>query len=95
MKLVWSTQARRDLRELLAYIAQDSTEIAEIVNSRILDSAKRLIDMPNAGRIGRIDGTRERVVQRTPYLLLYKVDSDQLRILRVLRGARNWPGSLT
>jgi len=39
MKLVWGRRARRDLRELIAYIAEDSIQAAELVASRILKSA--------------------------------------------------------
>ncbi len=91
MKLVWSQRARGDLRELIAYIAKDSVEIAEQVNLRILDSAQGLLQMPQAGRVGRVPGIRERVVQRTPYALIYQPLPDQILIARVLRGARKWP----
>ena len=95
MKLIWSQRARRDLRELIAYIAEDSPQNAELVNARISKSVELLCDMPYAGRTGRLPGTHERVVGRTPYILVYRIDSDQLYILRVLRGARKWPGSFS
>jgi hypothetical protein len=40
---------------------------------------------------GRIDGTRELVIPRTPYVAAYLVDADTVRILRVLHGAQMWP----
>jgi len=76
---------------LIAFIADDSPRNADLVNSRILRSVELLAEMPHVGRPGRIPGTRERIVGKTPYILVYRIDADEIRILRVLRGARKWP----
>lgn len=91
MKLVWGGRARRDLHELIAYIAEDSIQAAELMASRIFKSAEMLMQVPGAGRSGRVGGTRELVVLRTPYLLVYRVESSTVHILRVYHGARRWP----
>ena len=90
-KPVWASRARQDLREIILYIAEDSPQTAAIVNERILNAVDLLAKMPESGRPGRVPGTRERVVGRTPFILIYIVESAQVRILRVLRGARKWP----
>lgn len=46
---------------------------------------------PESGRLGRVEGTRELVVDRTPYIAAYRIAGDTVRILRVLHGAREWP----
>jgi toxin ParE1/3/4 len=94
MRVTWGRRARRDLNELIAYIAEDSLQTAELVAARILKAAELLTAMPRSGRTGRVPGTRERVVSKTPYILAYKIDSSQVRILRVFHGARKWPASL-
>jgi toxin ParE1/3/4 len=91
MKLSWTPRARRDLRELIAFIAEDSLQAAEMVAERILKAAESLPQFPRSGRIGRVKGTRERVIGRTPYLLVYRVVSGRVRILRVYHSARKWP----
>jgi toxin ParE1/3/4 len=91
MRVVWSRRAKQDLRELVAYIAEDSVQAAETVAGRILKAAELLSDMPRSGRIGRVPGTRERVVGRTPYILAYRIVSGRIRILRVYHGSRKWP----
>jgi toxin ParE1/3/4 len=91
MKLVWAHHAKRDLRELVAYIAEDSVQGAELVAERILKAASLLPKMPRSGRPGRVPETRERVVGRTPYILAYRIVSGRIRILRVYHGARKWP----
>jgi plasmid stabilization system protein ParE len=91
MKLTWGRRARLDLNELIAYIAEDSPQTAELVADRILTTAELLTQMPRSGRIGRVAGTRERVVGRTPYILAYRIKPGRIQILRVYRGARKWP----
>jgi toxin ParE1/3/4 len=48
---------------------------------------------PVIGRRGRIQGTRERVIARTPYVAVYAIDreADIIEIIRVLHGAQQWP----
>jgi plasmid stabilization system protein ParE len=46
------------------------------------------------GRPGRIEGTRELVISRTPYIAAYRIGGDTVRILRVLHGAQQWPGEM-
>lgn len=91
MRLVWSRTALRDLDELAAYIADQSEQSAAFVESRIHQEAQLLSGFPHAGRRGRVAGTRERVVVRTPFVLAYQIGPNTVRIVRVLRGARRWP----
>jgi addiction module toxin, RelE/StbE family len=55
---------------------------------------QQLIRHPESGRIGRVDGTRELVIDRTPYIAAYRIAGDTVRILRVLHGAQQWPNAL-
>lgn len=91
MRLTWSKGAARDLEELAAYIARDNEQAAQLVENRIHEAAKFLLRIPDAGRPGRVTGTRELVVLRTPYILVYRHRSGQVHILRVYHGARRWP----
>jgi addiction module RelE/StbE family toxin len=50
---------------------------------------------PEIGRPGRIDGTRELIIQRTPYIAAYRIAGKTIRILRVLHGAQMWPQELS
>lgn len=81
----------RDLAEIAGYIAQDSEQIEWLVEMRIHEAASLLVTIPAMGRPGRVDGTRELVVPRTPYILVYRIQAGTIRVIRVLRGARRWP----
>lgn len=91
MKVTWGRRARRDLHELIAYIAEDSVRTAELVSDRIWKAVAQLAGAPRSGRSGRVAGTRQLVVPRTPYILVYRIRSRGVFILRVYRGARRWP----
>jgi addiction module RelE/StbE family toxin len=91
MRLVWTKTAMRDLDELADYLGMDSERAAYAIAERIRGEAGLLSRFPRSGRIGRVPGTRERVVGRTPYILVYQIVSGRVRILRVYHGSREWP----
>ena len=68
--------ALADRNEIFDYIEIDNPDAAEAVDERIEAAAERLIDYPNSGRPGRIEGTRELVVRGAPYILPYRVDGE-------------------
>jgi len=90
-KLVWGPLALADRDEIFSHIEADSPRAAAEVDQRIAFAARRLIQFPESGRPGRIVGTRELIVSRTPYIAVYSATADKVRILRVLHGARMWP----
>jgi len=69
---------------------QDRDEIYDHIDELFAEKAKRLVDHPGLGRVGRVPGTRELVAHQN-YVLVYDVVDDQVRILRVLHAARQWP----
>ena len=52
---------------------------------------ERLKGTPEIGRVGRVTGTRELGLSRTPYVIAYRIESETVLILRVLHGAQRWP----
>lgn len=89
MRLRWSGAALTDLIALRLYIAEHNPRAAQRVALRIRDAADRLIAHPHVGRPGRVTGTRELIVR--PYITAYRVDQEEIEILRVLHHARDWP----
>jgi len=79
-----------DKDSLIDYIAQDNLRAAIGVGDEIERQVNLLADHPKLGRIGRVRGTRELVISGTPYITAYKISGDNIYILRVLHGARNW-----
>ena len=86
--------AQQDRDRLVNYLESESPQAALFVDERIRDQIRRLEEFPESGRRGRVPGTRELVIQHTPYLAAYRVDGNAVIILRLLHGAQNWPKSL-
>ena len=95
MKIAWSPEAIEDLASLRAYIAEDNPAAARQVVLDIIQNVEQLLpDNPNIGRAGRVPGTREFVIPRTPYIVPYRFQRNTIQILRVYHGARRWPDRL-
>ena len=91
MEIVWRELALDSLERARAYIAQDNPAAAEHVYERILRAVRNLADMPNMGRPGRVEDTRELVVPDTPYVVAYTVFNNQVMIIAVQHSAQRWP----
>jgi toxin ParE1/3/4 len=92
MHLEWSVFALADREAIFDYIEADSPQAA--VDIRIQTGVEGLARFVEMGRSGRIDGTRELVISRTPYIAAYRIVGDMVRILRVLHGAQQWPDEM-
>jgi toxin ParE1/3/4 len=66
VKVEWSERAEADRNRIYDFIDAESPQGAIAVDGRIARSIAALARFPGMGRPGRIAGTRERVIQRTP-----------------------------
>jgi toxin ParE1/3/4 len=74
MTPAWSPEAIDDLAALRAYIEQDDPAAARRVALHIVESIETLLsNNPEMGRPGRVPGTRELVIPRTPFIVPYRV----------------------
>ncbi|RAR60669.1 addiction module RelE/StbE family toxin [Paraburkholderia unamae] len=94
MKVRWSPLALADREAIFNFAVTDSPRRAIVWDERISASVRRLRLFPNLGRVGRTSGTRELVIESTPFVLAYRYEGDALTILRVLHSARRWPGNI-
>jgi len=91
MRIVWFRAAVLDLASAKEHIAQDGPLAAQQVVSRIREATVLLSKQPGIGRPGRVPNTKEMVVDRTPFILPYRVRDNRIEILRVLHTSRRWP----
>ena len=95
--VIWSPDARADLREIEAYMALRSPLNAQRVIKKIRDTADKQRDFPYAARMipeFRDADRRETFVYQ--YRLMFRVEPDCIYVLRVVHGRRllkNVPGS--
>ena len=94
MTILWSPEAIDDLTSLRAYIAEDNPAAARGVALNIIHNIEQLLpNNPRMGRPGRVAGTRELVIPKTPFVIPYRLQRNVIQILRVYHGARRWPES--
>ncbi|MGZ8946474.1 MAG: type II toxin-antitoxin system RelE/ParE family toxin [Methylococcaceae bacterium] len=91
MSLQWTVSASTDLKAAINFIAQDSLSAALRQLDEIEEQTDRLAEYPMLGRAGRVKGTRELVVNRTPFIVVYRIKGEMIQILRVLHGAQQSP----
>ncbi|MGK9169229.1 type II toxin-antitoxin system RelE/ParE family toxin [Inquilinus limosus] len=94
MKLRWRPAAEADRLAIYNHIEAVNPRAAELVDERILARVLTLLQLPNSGRPGRAEGTHELTINRTPYFLIYRVEGDTVRILRILHTRREWSADL-
>lgn len=90
--LVYFALSDRD--PIFTHTEAENPSAAILVDERIVAAVRRLVDFPASGRAGRIAGTRELVINGTPYVAAYAITETVVRILRVLHGAQEWPDTL-
>ena len=92
MTPIWSPEAIEDLAALRAYIEQDDRAAAQRVALHIIRNVETLLSSnPEMERPGRVPGTRELVIPKTPFIVPYRLVGTTIQILRVYHGRRRWP----
>ena len=91
MHLRWTTPATQDLSNIIRRVQQDNPEAAAKVAAILFDGYGTLGQFPRRGRKGRIEGTRELVFPGLPYIVVYRIQDQDLEILRIYHGAQDWP----
>jgi plasmid stabilization system protein ParE len=87
-----SPEATDDLQEIWVYIANDNPIAADKLEHDIYAACELLAKNPRLGH-GRSDLTDEPVLfwpVRGQYMVIYLPDTEPLKIVRILQGARNF-----
>ena len=90
LPVVWLDEARRDLAEITAYIAQHSPAAARRLNRLIVEQTDILSEHPTLFHAGRVLGTRE-LVAHPNYVIVYRVTLATVEILNVLHARQQYP----
>lgn len=96
MKVVWTQRARRNLRAIHDYIADDSPKSATSMVDRITSKSEGLARFPLSGH--QVPEFEEdpgdfvlRQVLEGNYRIIYRILPDRLEVLAVIHGARQLP----
>jgi len=93
VKVRWTMPAADQLRNIFDFISADNPAAAIRTVRRIRLAIQNAARMPNSGRIGRVDGTREITVFGTSYVVAYRIVERSIHVLAIFHGAQRWPGS--
>lgn len=91
MKLRWLPSAIRNRFDQLNYIAQYNPYAAIRLDEEIEKQIHQLMTFPELGKSGRVQTTREITLNRTPFVLVYRIIGDEIQLLRLLHSAQQWP----
>lgn len=89
-RLEWSNRGLRDLELITDYYAKVvSTNVARQAREFIQEAAKNIASRPVLHREGK-RGTRECILRKFPYTIIYRASSGAVKIVRVLHQAREY-----
>ncbi|MGA3201876.1 MAG: type II toxin-antitoxin system RelE/ParE family toxin [Bryobacteraceae bacterium] len=93
MQIRWSPSASSDLQNIVDYIRRDDPPAAQRVGRTIYDRLSTLGAFPYAGRLGRLQGTREMPLPPLPFIVVYRVleHLQAVEIVNLIHGAQRWP----
>jgi toxin ParE1/3/4 len=90
LRIEWTQPALADFIDIQEYIEEMDVHAAQVIGQRIWDASQQLSGQPKMGRIGYVEGTREWVVQKTPAILVYRIEAESIEILHVHHDRQNW-----
>ena len=91
MKIEWNQKAKDDLIGIIDYISDDNPAAAQNLKNDIAKLVMLLQQFPQMGRPGRVDSTRELVVNDHLVLIYSLISPRKVVILRVLSSYQSWP----
>ena len=88
--MTFSESAVRDLEEVRAWYAlRGAPEAGERVAGEVLERAGQLADFPESGRVvPEFDALWLRELIHPPLRIVYRLDDDRVRVVRVWRSER-------
>jgi toxin ParE1/3/4 len=88
-EIVWTRQAREDLREIRAFIARDAPATASIFVRRLRHSVERLRMFPLSGHVVPELGREDiREFLKGNYRIIYRAAEHRIEILTIYHSAR-------
>ena len=96
-KVIWHRLAEEDLTEAYIHMGADSPAAAERLLDAVEDAVSFLLENPGAGRRREFSSARARGVRSWAVrgflacLIFYRVAGEDLRVVRLIHGARDLP----
>ncbi len=91
MKIRIAPAASGHLTAAFEYLDAINSKAAAAQMKRIFDGVDQLKRFPESAPAGRVEGTRELVIPRTPFIVVYSIDADIINIVAILHSSQRWP----
>ncbi len=92
-RIEWTTSAKNDLVDIVAYIKRDSQDNAKSVYRKIREKAQSSNFFPMKGRVvpelQREGITLYREIIAAPWRIIYKVDRDTVYLMAIIDSRQN------
>lgn len=92
LKLQFTDEALRNLIEITQFYEEKQIGLGGKFVKYVEKNLLLLEDQPNIGRIGKVFGTRELVLDSFPYIVVYRVRKSLIQLLLVYHQSRKYPG---
>jgi addiction module RelE/StbE family toxin len=87
-QIIWSEKARKDLKEIVDYIAQDKPSTASLFGEKIYEAAGRLKQFPKSGHVV-LEMSALREIIYGNYRIIYRIlADDSVEIATIHHSAR-------
>ena len=91
MRIRWTPAAASDLQHISDYLQENRPRYRQSTMRKLYDAIRSLKTLPNRGRPGREEGTRELVFSPLPYVAAYRVTEQNIEVIRNYHGAQDRP----
>ena len=92
MKVNWTEAARAQLRDIHTLIARSSPHYATRMVDRLTRRSQQIATFPRSGRIvAEANDVNVREVLEGPYRVIYHLLGDEVDVIAVVLGSREWP----
>lgn len=90
-RVVWGRRAANDVDAIADYIARDNKSAAKRVAEYVRRAGNSLATFAERGRPSDRVGVRELILSRHPYVIVYELVGQEVRILAVFHQAQDRP----
>ena len=89
MRLLWTPIAADDLESIYEYLSERHPTFTQSTVRLLYDTVRSLRKFPERGRLGDAPGTRELILPRLPYIIVYRVTAEIVEVIRILHSAQD------